>query len=772
MSRPSVRDTFSTNEKLHCKIRIPLRFNRVIKMRLLLVIGLLVLAPPAAARLMDSLPGSNTGGENVLNAPTPPGDIDVWQQRASAGDAFAQWVLASRLLNAGATHRQAGLAALKQSAENGYAQAALDWGRALLNGAYGMAADAPQGLRWIERAEQRGNAEAAYVLAEASWMGWAGAADRTKSVYWLRRAADKGWARAREVLGLMLRDGIEMPQDASEAARWLELAATQGRPDAKFALAEMFSTGQGMAHDDERALRLYRGLAKSGYLPAEQKAAAMVAEGRGEAADKAPLKAFLEKTALAGNTGAAYELGSGLIDGRFGPAERAAGVRWLERAAAADHPLAQYQLAWQGLAAERRVQWLERAAGLGYTPAEFYLGMAYAYGDGVAADDRVAVGWYQRAADKGYAEAQSSLAWRYFQGVTLPHDEMLGIAWSRKGAEQGNELSMRNLSARLLTREEPASRDEALVWMKRLSETGHAFYQNYLGNISSGQLLGFGVRYLNYAEALRWWRKAAVQGNGAAEVNLGNAYLQGFGVPVDVWQAISWYERAATRGEPTGDLHLAGIYQKGNGMLYRPDKARLHLERVERNGNALAKQLAKQQRNPGYRWISPQGQYQWSQMQAEAKAGSLEAQKFLGTAYLQGNLGLPKSLANAQQWFFKAAEQGDADAMNNIGYTLYRGFLGKADLSGAKMWLEKAARGGNTNAMLTLAHMHERGEIGPRDVKKTLGWLVKAAEANNPQAIERLVAVYRNGELEQKPDPKRVAYWQARSVPVSATNKP
>ena len=498
----------------------------------------------------------------------------------------------------------------------------------------------------------------------------------------------------------------------------------------------------------------------------------MVAEGRGEATDTAPLRAFLEKSAQAGYADAAYELGNGLIDGRFGKPERATGLHWLERAAELDHPLAQYQLAWQGLAAEKRVQWLERAARLGYTPAEFYLGMAYAYGDGVAADDKAAVDWYRQAAEKGYVEAQSSLAWRYFQGVTLPQDETLGIAWSRKAAEQGNELSMKNLAARLLVRPDGASRDEALAWMKRLAEAGHSQYQNYLGNVYSGQFPEFGTRLLNYGEALSWWRKAAAQGNGAAEVSLGNAYTQGWGVPMDVWQAIPWYQRAAERGDAAGDLNLARIYETGRGMLHNPEKARQYRERATRNGNAFAKQLAAQQENPAYRWMNAQGQYEWPRVRAEAKDGNLEAQKFLGTAYLQGNLGLPQSLPNAYHWFLRAAEQGDADSMNNVGYTLYRGYLGKADLDGAKNWFEKAARGGNSNAMLSLARMHEQGEVGKRDVKKALGWLVKAAEANNRQAIERLVSVYRNGELDQKADPKRVAYWEARALSATSKEKP
>ena len=124
--------------------------------------GLIVLALPATARLMDGMPGLDAGVESALPAPAPPGDIELWQRRASMGDAYAQWVVAYRLLSAEPNQRQAALSALKQSAENGYSQAELDWGRILLHGWFETAADAPQGVHWIERAEQSGKAEAAY----------------------------------------------------------------------------------------------------------------------------------------------------------------------------------------------------------------------------------------------------------------------------------------------------------------------------------------------------------------------------------------------------------------------------------------------------------------------------------------------------------------------------------------------------------------------------------------------------------------------------------
>ena len=43
-------------------------------------------------------------------------------------------------------------------------------------------------------------------------------------------------------------------------------------------------------------------------------------------------------------------------------------------------------------------------------------------------------------------------------------------------------------------------------------------------------------------EAVRWYRKAAEQGEAAAQFNLGNAYCYGNGVPRDVVEGNKWHE--------------------------------------------------------------------------------------------------------------------------------------------------------------------------------------------------------------------------------------
>ena len=49
----------------------------------------------------------------------------------------------------------------------------------------------------------------------------------------------------------------------------------------------------------------------------------------------------------------------------------------------------------------------------------------------------------------------------------------------------------------------------------------------------------------NYAEAVKWYRKAADQGDARAQFNLGIMYAKGEGVPQDYVQAHKWVNLAA-----------------------------------------------------------------------------------------------------------------------------------------------------------------------------------------------------------------------------------
>ena len=51
----------------------------------------------------------------------------------------------------------------------------------------------------------------------------------------------------------------------------------------------------------------------------------------------------------------------------------------------------------------------------------------------------------------------------------------------------------------------------------------------------------------NYAEAAKWYRLAAEQGDAHAQFNLGAMYSSGRGVPKDLITAYMWFDLSATR---------------------------------------------------------------------------------------------------------------------------------------------------------------------------------------------------------------------------------
>jgi hypothetical protein len=63
----------------------------------------------------------------------------------------------------------------------------------------------------------------------------------------------------------------------------------------------------------------------------------------------------------------------------------------------------------------------------------------------------------------------------------------------------------------------------------------------------------------DHAQAAAWYRKAAEQGLGQAQNNLGLLYKNGRGVPQDYVQAIAWLILAKAGGNPDAAFNLVEI---------------------------------------------------------------------------------------------------------------------------------------------------------------------------------------------------------------------
>ena len=71
----------------------------------------------------------------------------------------------------------------------------------------------------------------------------------------------------------------------------------------------------------------------------------------------------------------------------------------------------------------------------------------------------------------------------------------------------------------------------------------------------------------NYQDAMKWFAKAAANGNDKEQWKLGLGYMKGIGVPQDERKAGVWFKRAANQGEIRAQSALSDAYLNGRGIL-------------------------------------------------------------------------------------------------------------------------------------------------------------------------------------------------------------
>ena len=65
---------------------------------------------------------------------------------------------------------------------------------------------------------------------------------------------------------------------------------------------------------------------------------------------------------------------------------------------------------------------------------------------------------------------------------------------------------------------------------------------------------------------MKWYRKAADQGDALAQSTLGNCYLFGQGVLKDEVEAVKWLRKAADQGADYAQYYLGRCYRNGHGV--------------------------------------------------------------------------------------------------------------------------------------------------------------------------------------------------------------
>lgn len=128
--------------------------------------------------------------------------------------------------------------------------------------------------------------------------------------------------------------------------------------------------------------------------------------------------------------------------------------------------------------------------------------------------------------------------------------------------------------------------------------------------------------------------------------------------------------------------------------------------------------------------------HEWMEL---AQQGDAQAENNVGYAYERGK-GIAVDYAQAREWYTKAAEQGLAEAQKNLGlmYMMEHGVTD--DRSQKTFWLNKAAAQGHPQAEFLLGSI-----LLETDPSKAVTWFRQAAEQGYAHADYQLGELYRAG---------------------------
>jgi uncharacterized protein len=116
------------------------------------------------------------------------------------------------------------------------------------------------------------------------------------------------------------------------------------------------------------------------------------------------------------------------------------------------------------------------------------------------------------------------------------------------------------------------------------AEAGDAKAQVQLGGLyTKGELVTN-----SYAEAAKWYQKAAAQGDPEGELALGELYQAGQGLPRDITNAVKWYRLAAGKGSAGAQYTLGFMYETGQGLPVDQKEASQWFRRAAEAGEPLA----------------------------------------------------------------------------------------------------------------------------------------------------------------------------------------
>ena len=402
------------------------------------------------------------------------------------------------------------------------------------------------------------------------------------------------------------------------------------------------------------------------------------------------------------------------------------------------------------------------------------LGLRYAMGDGVKADDITAQKWFLQSAEEGYAPAQVGLAsMKAFESDV--QDVPGAIDWLRKAAQQDNIQAQTEL-ARLLQsgtgvannpeeaeawqkKAEELTQREQLGWAWKLaasgceawqipSDTSHDVVKRQAHNVDSPLHTGLTLNISKIGHAVEagnntaktvgamllatgngikadqklageWLRDAAKSGHAPAQAAIGQLYRIGWGpFEKNDQAAAGWMKLAAEQGVQEAQIQYAKMLSSGHGTGVDKAQAEALLEKACASNNSQAlmmlglEKLSQDKRAESIALLSRAADY-----------GDEHVLSVLSVLYGWGTAPVGNESAKMTE-VRRYAQREDADAQLMLGLFYAEGWGTPHNIDESKTWYSTAISHGNSDAVLPLLLLQvEAGQV--KDADRSLASTVK-----------------------------------------------
>lgn len=213
---------------------------------------------------------------------------------------------------------------------------------------------------------------------------------------------------------------------------------------------------------------------------------------------------------------------------------------------------------------------------------------------------------------------------------------------------------------------DPSSDSKSQKEIAQLRQRAEKGYVRQQVELAAAYMTGRGVPQ-DFAEAARWYRKAALAGDSEAENQMGYFCQYGIGVPVDLQRAFHWYQLASASGSLQAKVNLGVSYLHGMSVHRNPSTAGQLFREAAEKGDGLAA-------------------------------------AYLGTMYLSGLDG-HRNLAEAEKWLTLGTHLHDPVAAFDLAYLLTSVPDHEQDLRRAAELLRFSASKGFVPAIHSLGYL-------------------------------------------------------------------